>query len=178
MPVLRVMFAVAASALLACAPARLAPPPSLAPASAGEEAAKRDIAQALDDMHDAAARADENRYFAHFAPDAVFLGTDAKERWDMTAFRGFAHPFFGKGKAWSFRSVRRGITVSADGRIAWFDEDLATEKLGPARGSGVLARGASGTWLVEQYNLTTVVPNERFAAVRTVIDAPGGPGAP
>ncbi len=173
---LRAMSVVAAPALLACTPARVAPPPLAPPVEA--EASKRDIGQALDDMHDAAARADEARYFAHFAGDAVFLGTDAKERWDMTAFRGFAHPFFAKGHAWSFRSVRRGITLSADGRIAWFDEDLATEKLGPARGSGVLARGASGTWLVEQYNLTTVVPNERFAAVRAVMDAPGAAGAP
>jgi hypothetical protein len=165
----------AASALLACTPARVAPPPSPSAAPLDAEASKRDIARTLDDMHDAAARAEEARYFAHFAADAVFLGTDAKERWDMAAFRGFAHPFFANGHAWSFRSVRRGITLSADQRIAWFDEDLATEKLGPARGSGVVARGASGTWLVEQYNLTTVVPNERFAAVRAVIDAPGVP---
>jgi len=171
---MNVAWVVAASTLLACTPARVGPP-STGAAPLDAEGSKRDIAQALDDMHDAAARADEGRYFAHFAGDAVFLGTDAKERWDMAAFRGFAHPFFAKGKAWSFRSVRRGITLSADGHIAWFDEDLATEKLGPARGSGVVARGASGAWLVEQYNLTTVVPNERFAAVRAVIDAPVAP---
>src|SRR6266545_7462239 len=33
----------------------------------------------LDDWHAAAAAADEARYFAHFATDAVFLGTDATE---------------------------------------------------------------------------------------------------
>ena len=45
---------------------------------AGSEEA---IAMVLDDWHAAAAAADEDRYFAHFAPDAIFLGTDASERW-------------------------------------------------------------------------------------------------
>ena len=46
----------------------------------------------------AAAHAHEPRYFAHFAPEAVFLGTDAAERWDLGAFRAYAHPHFAQGK--------------------------------------------------------------------------------
>src|SRR5438067_6674996 len=38
------------------------------------------INQVLDDWHDAASKADEERYFGHFANGAVFLGTDATER--------------------------------------------------------------------------------------------------
>jgi hypothetical protein len=38
------------------------------------------VAGVLDDWHDAAAKADEPRYFAHFSSDAVFMGTDATER--------------------------------------------------------------------------------------------------
>ena len=145
-----------------------APAPS--PASPGpDSAAKLAIAQVLDDLNDAAAKADEPRYFSHFAPDGVFLGTDATERWDLPAFRAFAHPHFAKGRAWAFRATRRAITVSPDGRLAWFDEDLDTEKLGPARGSGVLALQAGG-WVIEQYNLATVVPNDRFAEVRALLD--------
>ena len=134
-------------------------------------AASTAIARELDDFHDAAAHADEARYFAHLSDDAVFLGTDATERWDVASFRAFAHPHFASGKAWSFHAVRRAITVSEDGRFAYFDEDLATEKLGPTRGSGVLVlRG--GVWKIAQYNLSVVVPNERFAELRALLDRP------
>src|SRR5580765_3359740 len=103
--------------------------------SATPEAA---VTQVLDDWHAAAAAADEARYFGHFAEGAVFLGTDATERWTVDEFRKYAHPYFAKGKAWSFRSVARHVAFSPDGSIAWFDEDLATPNLGPCRGSGVL----------------------------------------
>jgi hypothetical protein len=132
-------------------------------------AAEQAIGRALDDLHDAAGKSDEARYFSHFAKGAVFLGTDATERWDLDAFRAYAHPHFAAGKGWRFRAARRAVTLSADGGLAWFDEDLVTEKLGPARGSGVLAlRG--GAWKIEQYNLATVVPNDRFAEVRALLD--------
>ena len=63
------------------------------------------VTAVLDDWHAAAAAADEGRYFGHFAPGAVFLGTDATERWTVDEFRRYAHPYFAKGKAWSFRAV-------------------------------------------------------------------------
>src|ERR1700704_6387750 len=131
--------------------------------------AEQGVASALDDFHDAAARADEGRYFAHFASGGVFLGTDATERWDVAAFRAYAHPHFAKGKAWSFRAGRRSVTVSGD--RAWFDEDLETQNLGPARGSGVLSL-QGGKWLIEQYVLSITVPNGRFRAVRDLLAAP------
>ena len=140
-------------------------------------ALERAVATALDDFHDAAAHADESRYFAHFADDGVFLGTDATERWDVAAFRAYAHPRFASGKAWSFHAVRRSVSVSGDGRFAYFDEDLATERLGPARGSGVLVAAGSG-WKIEQYNLTVVIPNERFASVRALLESPATPPLP
>jgi len=131
--------------------------------------ARTAVGAELDDFHDAAARADEERYFAHFAPDGVFLGTDATERWNVAAFRAYAHPYFARGKAWSFRAARRAVTVRGD--LAWFDEDLETQNLGPARGSGVLSlRG--GRWLIEQYVLSITIPNERFPAVRDLLKQP------
>lgn len=160
-------FAIAAVvASVGCAAAPRPLPVAELPAGAAKDA----VAHALDDLHAAAAVADEPRYFAHFADDAVFLGTDATERWDLPAFRTFAHPHFAAGKAWAFHAVRRAVTLSADGRLAWFDEDLATEKLGPARGSGVLVL-KDGAWKIEQYNLATTIPNERFADVRALLDA-------
>jgi hypothetical protein len=132
-------------------------------------AAEESVASALDDFHDAAAKADEDRYFAHFAPGGVFLGTDATERWEVPAFRAYAHPHFAKGKAWTFRAARRIVTVRGD--MAWFDEDLETQNLGPARGSGVLSLH-DGKWLIDQYVLSITVPNERFRAVRDLLAAP------
>ncbi|HZX95645.1 MAG TPA: nuclear transport factor 2 family protein [Myxococcales bacterium] len=126
------------------------------------------VARELDDFHDAAARADEGRYFGHFAPDGVFLGTDAAERWDVAAFRAYAHPHFARGKAWTFRGVRRRISIRGD--LAWFEEDLETQNLGPARGSGVLARSGE-RWLLEQYVLSITVPNEKFKAVKELLES-------
>jgi ketosteroid isomerase-like protein len=131
---------------------------------------QRAIGAALEDFHDAAARADEERYFAHFAPSGVFLGTDATERWDVAAFRAFSHPFFARGKAWAFRATRRAVVVR--GETAWFDEDLATDTLGPARGSGVLVF-RDGRWLIEQYVLSITVPNQRLRDVRELLESPG-----
>ncbi|MGE0787366.1 MAG: nuclear transport factor 2 family protein [Sandaracinaceae bacterium] len=130
-----------------------------------------DVSAVLDDWHAAAAAADEDRYFDHLAENAVFLGTDATERWTKDAFRAYAHPHFARGRAWTFRALRRGIDVSPSGSIAWFDEDLETENLGPARGSGVLVRGDDGVWRIAQYNLAITIPNDEFAAVREVLGA-------
>lgn len=122
----------------------------------------------LDDWHAAAAAADEDRYFSHFTAGGVFLGTDATERWRRDEFRKWAHPHFAKGKAWKFKAVRRDVALSPAGDVAWFDEGLATEKLGPCRGSGVLVR-EEGAWKVAQYNLSVPIPNEIFDPVRQSI---------
>jgi hypothetical protein len=161
---------------LACGAGAPPPAPTAPLTTVDRTASVAAIARELDDFHDAAARADEARYFAHFAPEGVFLGTDGKERWDVPAFRAFAGPYFAKGKAWSFHATRRAITIADGGQVAYFDEDLATEKLGPARGSGVLVLRA-GVWKVAQYNLTTVIPNERFAEVRALLDRPAAPAS-
>jgi hypothetical protein len=166
-------FVAAVIANTGCASTPTAPPAT----PVDRAAAERSIATALDDFHDAAAHADEARYFAHFADDGVFLGTDATERWDVAAFRAYAHPRFASGKAWSFHATRRAISVSGDAHFAYFDEDLATERLGPARGSGVLV-ATGGGWKIEQYNLTVVIPNERFAGVRALLEAPAAPSVP
>lgn len=125
---------------------------------AGEPPLRQSVAATLDAWHAAAAAAQEEKYFSFFTADAVFLGTDATERWTTQQFREFAHPYFARGKAWSFRAVERHVSVSADGRIAWFDEALDTPNLGPARGSGVLLRN-DGVWKIVQYNLSVPIPN-------------------
>ena len=139
-------------------------------------AAEKEIAVVIDDWHDAAAKADEARYFKHFAPNGVFLGTDATERWDVEGFKKYAHPHFARGKAWAFTSTRRVVTVDQAGAVAWFDEDLATTNLGPCRGSGVLVReGGRGEWKISQYNLAVTVPNDRFPDVKKILEGASAP---
>lgn len=92
---------------------------------------RRDIDAVLDGWHAAAAASDEEAYFALMTPDAIFLGTDATERWTREELRAYAHPHFAARNGWVMRSVRRD--VYAQGDVAWFDEDLDTENLGPPR---------------------------------------------
>jgi uncharacterized protein (TIGR02246 family) len=124
----------------------------------------------LDDWHQAAAKADEARYFGHFTPDAVFLGTDATERWTRDEFRTWAKPYFSKGKAWSFTSVSRHVSFSKDGAVAWFDETLSTPNMGPARGSGVLVKDGDA-WKIAQYNLSIPIPNDLMKEFKARIEA-------
>jgi hypothetical protein len=139
-------------------------------AASGNDEANAAINAVLDDWHQAAAAADEERYFRHIAPDGVFLGTDATERWTKAEFQKYAHPHFAKGKAWSFKPKKRIVTVHAEGKAAWFDELLDTPNLGLARGSGVLALDGT-TWKIAQYNLSVPIPNERFAEVKKLLEA-------
>ncbi|EYF04709.1 Hypothetical protein CAP_4184 [Chondromyces apiculatus DSM 436] len=137
------------------------------------------ITAVLDGWHAAAAAADEEGYFKLLTPDAVFLGTDAAERWDVAAFRRYAHPHFARGRAWRFKAVRRDIALHPSGDVAWFDEDLATENLGPARGSGVLVHdGATGAWRIAQYNLALTVPNAQLAEVMRLVATHGSAPVP
>ena len=111
----------------------------------------------VDDWHRAAAEADEDRYFGHMTSAAVFLGTDPSERWNAYDFRAFAHPYFAKGKAWTFVPRERHVIVSG-ANVAWFDEKLDSATYGECRGSGVLIK-MNGEWKIAHYNLTIPIPN-------------------
>ena len=138
----------------------------LAPAE--RRAASDRVGEVIDAWHAAAARSDAEIYFGLMTDDAVFLGTDATERWDMAAFRAYAEPRFAEHNGWSMRSTRRTIEVEPHGQMAWFEEDLESDSLGPARGSGVLVRAPAG-WRIAQYNLAITVPNEHFEDVRALL---------
>lgn len=141
--------------------------------AAERAAAERAISAMLDDFHAAAAAADGARYFGHFAPDAVFLGTDATERWTRAEFEAFAKPYFDRGKGWSYTPRDRHVALAAGLDTAWFDERLDNAKYGECRGSGAVVR-IGETWRLAQYNLTIPVPNdlaEEFVArIRAAAD--------
>jgi hypothetical protein len=122
------------------------------------QAPAQQVGAVLDDWHQAASVADEARYFGHFAPNGIFMGTDATERWTVTQFRDWAKPQFQRKAAWNFKARDRRIDFSGDGKTAWFDEVLDTPNLGVCRGSGVLV-SLDGTWKITQYNLSVPIPN-------------------
>jgi len=144
----------------------------LAGPAAADRAADLGAAGAvLDAFHAAAARADETAYFGLLAPNAVFLGTDAGERWDKEAFRTFAHPHFAQGRGWAFKPRDRHLDQSRGGDLVWFDELLDSESYGECRGTGVLERQADGAWRITQYHLTIPIPNDLAKDVVTRIRA-------
>ncbi len=124
---------------------------------------KKEIGNILDSWHRAAGSADFDAYFNLMTSDAVFIGTDASENWQIEEFKAYAKPHFDKGKAWNFKAVERQIYVNDEGDYAWFDELLDTQmKL--CRGSGVL-RKESGDWKIAHYVLSIVIPNENVSEV-------------
>lgn len=122
------------------------------------------VHQVLDSFHDAAAVGDEERYFSILPDDAIFLGTDATERWTGKQFRSFAMPYFKRASAWTYVPIVRHVTLSAGGKVAWFDEALDNLGYGECRGTGVLQQRA-GSWVILQYNLTVPVPNDLMSMV-------------
>ena len=125
--------------------------------------AKQDVKK-LDELiqnwHKAASDAKFDSYFNCLTDDFIFLGTAPGERWTKIEFQGFSKPFFDRGKAWDFKASNRIWNFSKDGKVAWFDEDLATWMQG-CRGSGVCIK-TKGLWSISYYNLTVLVENDKI----------------
>jgi len=132
-------------------------------ATAGDHGgATKAIDGVLSSFHQAASDADGDLYFGLFADNAVFLGTDATERWSVDEFKAFAEPYFSQGRGWTYTKTERHVYVSDDGETAWFDEMLWNEKYGTCRGTGVVVLTDNG-WRIAQYHLTFPIPNELSA---------------
>ncbi len=118
------------------------------------------VSAVLDALHYHASVADEEAYFGLFAPEGVFFGTDASERWTVDQFRAYAHRRFATGQGWTYvlRAGTRHVEFGPTGTVAWFDEILDNASYGETRGTGVL-RLIDGDWKIAQYHLTIPVPN-------------------
>jgi hypothetical protein len=129
------------------------------------------IIAVLDDFHDAAAKADKDRYLGHFTEDGAFLGTDEWERWPLKPdFTDYVDMRFKNG-GWSYHSEKKIIAFSKDGFLAWFDETTISKRSGGRfRGSGVLEK-VDGTWKIAQYVLSFLVYNEVGGDVGKIIAA-------
>lgn len=128
------------------------------------------IIAVLDDFHDAAAKADKDRYLGHFTENGVFLGTDEWERWPLHPdFTDYVEMRFANG-GWSYHSEKKNINFSKDGMVAWFDEtSISSRNGGRFRGSGVLEK-IDGTWKVAHYVLSFLVYNEVAGEVGGIIN--------
>lgn len=154
--------------------------PLLLATALAADPATAEVGAVLDAFHRAAAEADEATYFGLLTDDAVFVGTDATERWDTAAFRAYAAPHFQGETAWTYVPEARQVTLGPGGAVAWFHEALRNPKYGAARGSGVLVATPAG-WRIAQYVLSFPVPNAVAADVVGIVqahEASTGPTAP
>lgn len=126
----------------------------------------RAIESVLDDFHAAAAAADWDHYFSLMSSDAVFLGTDAAERWPKAEFMSYA----GGRSGWTYYPRERHVDLTPDGNSAWFDELLDSVSYGTSRGTGVLVKTDAG-WKIAQYHLTFPIPNPLAGAITDQIKA-------
>ena len=144
----RLVAPISLLALLACATTE-APAPTPDP-----EVARAAVDSVLTALHQTASEGAWDLYFALYAPDAVFFGTDATERWSLEEFRGYASA----SRGWTYQMTERHVFVDDDASTAWFDERLENAAYGETRGTGVLRRTDDG-WKIVQYNLTIPIPN-------------------
>lgn len=120
---------------------------------------KQAVSSILDQFHQAATDANADKYLNLLHDDAVFLGTDASERWTKEQFTTFVQPYFAQGKGWSYVSKQRNVSLLPINNIAFFDELLHNNNYGTCRGTGVLIKTKDG-WKISQYNLSLPVPND------------------
>ncbi|MBT1444888.1 nuclear transport factor 2 family protein [Shewanella sp. JM162201] len=128
------------------------------------DAEQKEAAAVLDALHRHAAHADWPAYFALYSQDAVFIGTDASERWNMGEFRRYAEPT----KGWDYQPTVRHFIER--GEMLIFDELLTNAKYGTTRGTGAMVLTEEG-WKVVQYHLSIPVPNEVAKEVTATISA-------
>lgn len=154
----RIVFLALGLALACAAPDERSDPAPGAPATPAA------VATVLDDWHDAASKGDGERYFGHMTADAIFMGTDASERWSVAEFQVYAAEPFADGHGWTYVPGDRHVMFSADGMTAWFDERLQNAGYGELRGTGVL-RADDGEWKLAHYSMTFTVPNDAASDV-------------
>lgn len=124
----------------------------------------------IDNWHQAASNANFEGYFGQMDPSFIFLGTAPGERWKKEEFASFSKPYFDRGRVWDFKASNRMWMFSENGKMAWFDEDLATWMRG-CRGNGILVK-KKGEWKLVYYNLTVLIENEKIQEFIELRDKP------
>ena len=112
----------------------------------------------IDQWHQAAAVGDSATFFGLMTKDAIYLGTDEKERWDRTSMGRDLGKYFNGKKAWNFIPYNRKYIALEDKKSILFDECLRTW-MGPCKATGKLTK-VKGRWLISYYNLSVAVSND------------------
>ncbi len=63
----------------------------------------------LNQWHHAAAVADEDAFFGRMTEEAIYIGTDAAERWLRDELKEWSKEFFNRETAWAFKPLSRNI---------------------------------------------------------------------
>lgn len=120
---------------------------------------KKEIVKFIEKWHIAASEAKLDTYFDMMSENAIYIGTDANERWTKKEFYQFCEPHFLKGKTWDFKPFDRQIYYSDDLQTIWFDELLNTW-MGVCRGSGVIIM-ENDKLKISHYHLSVTIKNEK-----------------
>ena len=137
---------------------------SLSPYSFADEADIDAANVTLNQLHQNAIHADWDSYFALYRQDAVFIGTDAGERWSMTEFARYARPT----KGWQY--IPKDRKLIQHGKVILFDELLDSPAYGLSRGTGTLLKNGEH-WQIAQYHLSFPIPNELAKSITAQIKA-------
>ncbi len=120
----------------------------------------------MDEWHQAAHEANEEAYFSLMTADAVFIGTDASERWLRDELRLWAKEAFSRNSAWSF-TVRERNWQAQDG--FWICDELLDTGMGLCRASAVLVP-VEDSWKIQHYQLSLTVPNEKIPEFKILVE--------
>ena len=121
----------------------------------------------VNQWHHAAAIADEDAFFGRMTADAIYIGTDASERWRRDELREWSKEYFNRETAWAFKPLSRNITIGPGSQLAWFDELLDTW-MGTCRSTGIMEI-IEGEWKIIYYHLSVAVPNDKMDGYRILI---------
>ena len=107
-------------------------------------------------------------FFGCMAEDAIYIGTEAGERWLRDELKEWSKEYFKRESAWNFKPIMREIYFSENEDYAWFEERLDTQ-MGECHGSGVLELTPDG-WKFKHYHLSVTVPNDKIEAFKKLVD--------
>ncbi|MCL1139716.1 nuclear transport factor 2 family protein [Shewanella pneumatophori] len=113
---------------------------------------QQQAANVLNALNQYSSTADWDNYFALYADDGIFIGTDVSEHWSKAEFEQYARPTTG----WRYDLTSRKMTQRGD--VIWFDEVLSSPSYGVSRGTGTLIK-TNGVWRIAQYHLSFPIPN-------------------
>ncbi len=130
------------------------------------DAEKSAIDSLINVWHHAAAVADEKTFFGLMEETAIYIGTDATERWLRDELKEWSKEYFDRESAWHFTPLSRNIELDPSGQFAWFDELLDTW-MGTCRSTGIVSQ-KDGDWKILYYHLSVTIANEKIDDFRAL----------